>query len=811
MELPLVRVALAYVSGAVLALWFPAGAEFGWLLLLAVALGWCCIRLEKFRPYLLVPFLAVCGAANLLLQTSVISPDDLRVLNDGRDELVTLRGVISETPHQSIYIRKGEETVRSIALVDATALIRGTNIEPATGTVVVSTPGVVSAEFFRDRPVEISGVLKVPRGPAAEGLFDYRKHLAWQGIHRQLIAPGTNDWRALDTVAKPTLSDRFQRWAMATLARGLPVEDAELRLLWAMALGWKTALTDDVSEPFMRSGTMHIFAISGLHIALIAQILMSLLRVLQLPRGVCGLIVIPLIWFYTAATGWQPSAIRSTIMMTVIILGWALERPSNLLNSLAASGFIIVLWQPQQLFQASFQLSFFVVLSIGLLMPHFEKLRQRIFNRDPLLPADALPRWRRWIEPPVMAVATSLATSLAAWIGSLPLIAWYFHMVTPVSLLANLLVVPLSSLALMCNLGSLVCAPLPWLTELFNNSAWFWMRLMIRASDWTTTLPTAFFYVRPPTAVQFLFYYTALLAFTVGWLTKTRTRVATLLALAAMALGCGMEWFAKRNDFVVTVLAETPAIYSDAPQRDERLLLDCGTASSVDLVVKPFLRACGVNSLPALLLTNGDTRHAAGATDLASLFPITRIHASTAPSRSPGFREALARLRENSLTPATVSRGDTLAAWEILHPATDDRFAQADDSSVVLTREIHGTRILLLSELGRAGQRALREREPALHADIVVAGLPALGEPLNFGLLELLQPKLVIIHDANYPAKLRAGKHLRERLAPTGVPIIFCSDSGSVKITLRPGGWGARSISGLHFKNAPASNRLATQ
>src|ERR1700747_3102084 len=103
-----------------------------------------------------------------------------------------------------------------------------------------------------------------------------------------------------------------------------------------MTLGWKTALTNEIYEPFMQSGTMHIFAISGLHIALITAILVALLRVLRVSRSWCGLVVIPLIWFYPAASGWQASAIRSTIMMTVIIGGWALCRPTDLLNSLAA-------------------------------------------------------------------------------------------------------------------------------------------------------------------------------------------------------------------------------------------------------------------------------------------------------------------------------------------------------------------------------------------------------------------------------------------------------------------------------------------
>ena len=809
MEHPLARLALAYGAGLVLAFWSPFPVSLGALLLVTLAVGYGCLRAEKLRPFLLWPFLIFCGWTNLELQTAVISPADLRVLNDGRDELLTLHGTLVEAPRQSIVVRRGEETVRTLAILEATELQRGTNREPAFGQVLVNTPGVVGDEFFTGRAVVLSGVLRVPRGPVAEGLFDYRRHLAWQGIHRQLVVADTNDWQfavGTDPAARPPLADRFQTWAMATLARGLPVEDVELRLLWAMALGWKTALTDEVTEPFMRSGTMHIFAISGLHIALIAGILVSLLRVLQVPRGACGWIVIPLIWFYTHATGWQSSAIRSTIMMTVIIAGWMLHRPGNLLNSLAASGFIILLWEPQQLFQASFQLSFFVVLSIGLLLPPFEKIRQRLLRHDPLIPHDALPRWRRWVEPPVLWVTASLATSLAAWLGSLPLIAWYFHMVTPVSLLANLLVVPLSSLALMCNLGSLVTgAALPWVAEMFNHSAWFWMRLMIRASDWTITLPTAFFYVRPPTAAQFFLFYSALLAVTAGWLTDARRRWWVAAGLAVLAVFCGWEWNARRDRFDITVLAGATAVYVDAPGTTEDMLVDCGTDSSVTLVLKPFLRCCGVNRLPVMVLSHGDTRHVGGATNLAELFAVERVVASQSPSRSPAYRQAVAAFAAEPARLARVARGGRVQEWEVLHPAAEDRFAQGDDNAVVLRREIRGTRVLLLSDLGRLGQRALLERanESDLRADIVIAGLPAQGEPLSPQLLAAIQPRLVIIHDTEFPAKLRAGAKLRERLRQAGVPVMFTGDSGTVSLSLTKRGWEVRAMNGERSSGSP--------
>ncbi len=108
----------------------------------------------------------------------------------------------------------------------------------------------------------------------------------------------------------------------------------------------------------MRSGTMQVFAISVLHIALIVGILVQLLRVIQLPRFIVGLLLIPLFWFYVAATGWQASTVRASLMITVVALGWVLKRPNDLINSLATAALVILFFDPQQLFSTSFQLSF---------------------------------------------------------------------------------------------------------------------------------------------------------------------------------------------------------------------------------------------------------------------------------------------------------------------------------------------------------------------------------------------------------------------------------------------------------------------
>ena len=103
--------------------------------------------------------------------------------------------------------------------------------------------------------------------------------------------------------------------------------------------------------------------------------------------------LIPLIWFYVALTGWPASAIRATVMLTVVIVGWVLKRPSDLLNSLFAAALIILAWEPQQLFQAGLPALVLVVLCIILLLPPLAGLGERLIGAGPAAaggPAPAL-------------------------------------------------------------------------------------------------------------------------------------------------------------------------------------------------------------------------------------------------------------------------------------------------------------------------------------------------------------------------------------------------------------------------------------
>ncbi len=790
MKRPLIPVALCYLGGLLLGEAVPLPL-FSLFLFSSLVLS-AAVVLPRLRHLLLWPLLMLMGWTNLVQHTARISPQDLRILVGQNPSLATLRGTLLETPSVRLHERQGQDFARTLAPLRVTALATNNVWQPAAGTVMVTTKGELPADFFAGREVELTGVLAPPPKPIGPGLFDYRTFLARQGIHYQLKADTVRDWRALDANTNQPFADRFLRWAQHTLARGLPEADEPLRLLWAMTLGWKTALTGEVNEPFMKSGTMHIFAISGLHIALIAGILVSLLRVARVPRAWCGVVVIPLLWGYTGATGWQSSAIRSTIMMTIIIGGWSLRRPSDLLNSLAAAALIILLWQPQQLFQASFQLSFFVVLSIALFLPPLEKFRDRLLAVDPLLAPEVIPKWQRALRWMARAVLTSFATSLAAWLGALPLTAYYFHIFSPVTLLANLVVVPMSSLALACNLGSLLCgAWLPGVTELFNHCAWFWMLAMVNISRWATEIPGAYSFVAAPSAFTFIIYYGLLIGFMSGWLWRPERRLRTIAALGLITLFYGSQWFFTRRDLTLTILPLDggQAEYFDAAGRANDWLMDCGNTNSVAFVTRPFLRAQGVNHLTQLMLTHGDLRHVGGTEELAADFQCHEIFASSFRFRSVAYRRIFANMQRAPYRLQTLHRGDRIGPWSILHPTATDESPQADDGALVRFGEFHGVKILLLSDLGRAGQNLLLERETnRLRADIVVSGLPTQTEPLCEALLDIVQPRVVIVADSELPATARASERLKERLTRRNALVIHTRDAGAVKIRFRPGG-----------------------
>jgi beta-lactamase superfamily II metal-dependent hydrolase len=390
--------------------------------------------------------------------------------------------------------------------------------------------------------------------------------------------------------------------------------------------------------------------------------------------------------------------------------------------------------------------------------------------------------------------------SLAAFLGGMPLAAYYFHLLTPVGVPANIVVVPLTGLALMSCMGSLLTGGwIPPVAALFNNAGWLLMKCIIAASQWFAHWPECNWYVSAPRPMTFVWYYSVLLAVFTGWVFRARRKGLALAALLLLSVAWAVDWKLQRSvkRLDVVALRGAPVVFIGGSGTNQDLLADCGNAAAAEGIVKPFLHAQGVNRLGDFCFTTGYSQNIGGAEVIQTNFAPATVCGGPVRVRSTVYRRLATELEQIPGLWRTVQDGDGLDGWSILYPNAEDKSAAADEVSLVLQRTIRGHSVLLLPALGRDGQNLLMARHPELRAEIVVAGLPARDEPLAEPLLDFLQPKLVIIADSEFPATRRAPEKLRDRLAQrAGTRVLYCHESGSLTLLLRRNSWEVRDASG---------------
>ncbi|MCF7708258.1 MAG: ComEC/Rec2 family competence protein [Verrucomicrobia bacterium] len=790
-----------YMIGVILGRYFDASvyvlAGFG------ITAAVCCWLFESAKNWALVVMMVCAGWMNFERHTQVLAGNDLRTVVGEESAIVDVEGELTGSPETRRYEDEGEEVVRTTARIAVRRIRFRRDWISARGEVVAGLYGELNLNrFYRGREVRVNGVISRPSRAAAPGLFDYRNYLKWEGIHYVFRTESQADWKVADESDKAAMpySERFLRWGRDALSRGVEGDEEILKLRWAMALGWRACMTKEMAEPFRHSGTMHVFAISGLHVGIIAGILTSLLTALRVRRELVGVLAIPLLWFYVMITGYPASAVRATVMVSVVLTGWALRRPADLLNSLAMAAFLILVYDPRELFKCGFQLSFCVVTTIALLWPAFDSLHRGIFHPDPLLPEELRPWWQRLLDIPVRYVIGCLGISLAAWIGSMPLIMYYFNIVTPISLAANMVIVPTAVLAISSNMGALFCAAwFPWACELFNNSGWLWTKCLYGVSKFAAGLDGGHFFVSAPGIFEVPLIYAAAFAalFIIIKRGKTRKAAAMILILICGWLAIG---FIRVNyaNASITVLAVPggDAIYVDESGFGNDWLIDTGDERGVNNTVIPFLRANGLDALPLLVLSHGDVRHVEGTDYLFDTMRVREVRLSPIRFRSSVYRRVREAIEGSGSRLKEIRAGDGFRSWKVLHPDPARRFSRADDNALVMKGDLYGSGVLLISDLSKAGQWFMLEEGIDLESDILVTGVPSDGSFLVNQFLDAVDPEAVIVSSSYYPYGEYPDRVARERLRRRGIPVLYTADAGAVSMKFRRDGWSIRAMDG---------------
>jgi competence protein ComEC len=285
-----------------------------------------------------------------------------------------------------------------------------------------------------------------PKNPDA---FDFQQYLHRQNIHYQSFVTLDDVKILAERRGNPIqqLAVDCQKHLLSILKKHLTT-DREFAVGSALLLGYRDAVDEDVRNAYVQTGSMHILAVSGMHILLIFNGLQWVFKIYKSGnrrfRWTKAILSLLLIWLFALITGLGASVLRAAVMATFLAVGQTIKRRGNIYNILAASAFVLLLWNPMFLFDVGFQLSYFAVLGIVYFYPKIQKI---VISKNKII------NWT-W---------DALAIGFAAQLVVTPLSLYYFHQFPTYFWLSGLLAVPVSSGALYIGIALFFLDWLPYI------------------------------------------------------------------------------------------------------------------------------------------------------------------------------------------------------------------------------------------------------------------------------------------------------------------------------------------------------------
>ncbi len=391
--------------------------------------------------------------------------------------------------------------------------------------------------------VRLVGRFRAPSTRRNPGGFDYSEYLFRQGIEGTVTASEElAHWSSGSSIAPENLVQPLRQWIRTTLTTHLPAESGALLL--GLLLGDTDRLPEGVARAFRESGTSHLLAVSGANVWLVVGMILWPMYALSIPRWPRTIVALIVIILFSFLTRNEPSVVRASLMVGLILLGRLAWRPASPINAVGAAGVIILLVAPAHLFRAGFQLSFAAVLAILI-------VARRV---DPHIQG----WWRRRVP---YAVAMIIVSTVAATLATGPVSAANFGTIPVAGVLANIVLVPLAGLT--GHLGMILLAG-----QLISSTLAGWIAL-VTAPVLSGSAHVAEFFSHVPGAV-------------ISWPDPSPAVLAILAALCLLALSWRYRYLWLRPATYVavglTVLFSVQALFMPTIRSPLLTFLDNGSS-----------------------------------------------------------------------------------------------------------------------------------------------------------------------------------------------------------------------------------------
>lgn len=765
---PALLAGVAAVAGCAVPHWLAM--EGGWQIALA-ATGCLLMAVAAFSPLRRRPLAGLVAGLSLVCLFAAwagwrlqAAPDTLATTCPGEIDLIRLRGVIVEG---GSYLRRDPAAFEYPEAPEAqdgfpigadprrnqTWLLEVDELpdlgQRASGFVKLYAPP--ETRLVVSSRVEVLGKLRLPRRAGNPGEVDSRARYRLRGISHTITAnePGQITVLQTPTAWNPArLAALVHEFFHERIGSRMPAPRAAV--LGAALLGERGGLTMSQRQAFVRSGTVHLLVVSGLHVALLAAALVLLLRVFGMdPRwawGCAGILALA----YLVVTGIQPSSLRATTMVVIYALGHVLLRRPDPINVLGASALVSLAISPADVAELGFQLSYLAVLGILVLAPALQLARPRPNPPEGRGAGRIMLGW----------LGSSLRISIAVGLCTTPLLAYSVHVVSPIMLVTNLFAGPLLMLllvlAMACPLALIpgVDVALAWGLSLLGGALEF-------LASFFAEVPGGHLFLPAPPGWWLVSYYATLAGIVLLPRAGLPRVLGALLWLVCLSLLPARALIHTEAPGPATLTAldvgQGQCVVIEVPQ-GPCVVLDCGSTSlgaTGERVLAPYLWSRGRRHIDTLIISHADADHVNGLPQLLERFPVGEVLVSeTLPDDAAGA--ALLAWLQQRATVRVLRRGDTLdiaprlrlrCLWPdaaFVHDLMNPDGAR-NDAGLVLQLEAGNRRVLLPSDVEHRGFAGFMETLGRRGVDVMFA--PHQGSNVTGldGLLARLRPSHVVL------------------------------------------------------------------
>lgn len=669
----------------------------------------------------------------------------------------------------------------------------------------VRASGLLQVNFYNFAPsvsetdsVTLTGLIKPLRPQTNPGQFDYAKFMQRKNIFRTVsVTSASGIIRIKRNRSLRSRILQIRAGVAERTAKCFPEETAAI--LNSLVLGAKGSLDNEFMDSLMKTGTVHFFAVSGLHLALLIGTIWFFLLRLQVRDRFLSKVLVAVIILYVLLVGFQSPLVRSAIMALAYIGADFAGRKKNAVNAVALSAIVILIFDPNELFSMGFQLSFAAVLAIIILEPVLERI---LFKEPPEEKAIPVMKTKLavMVDSLMRGIRTAFATSLSACIGTLPIVLYHFHLTTLFVVFINILLSPIVTLILIAGLISLPLLTLPvflWypvfaIIQFLSSALMF---IVERCAEFRF----GFFYM-PDLHLWALPAYYAIIAGLYAYymyIVLNRKKTAKRLNFAAaisgaslMAVLCFTGFQGKTRQEGLTILDVGKGCASCVFFRDGKVMVyDTGTDGNFDVgrnVMAPYLWKNGYTEIDALVLSHPDADHINGVLSLIDRFGIKQIWVTPFFDANPQGALLKKLIMEKGFCGAWLyaTDGTVLIHGEgysvkALAPAEKRAEpAKDNDLSMVLRIICGGENILFAGDAEIAELSYLTGKGEALKSDILM--VPHHGGETSFWppFIDLVSPKTAIISTSDS----FMFKKVLDYYAGKGIELRITANEGAVKV-----------------------------